>query len=451
MAISLSLLIDVLAATPIHLSNELLATNFMGVCTDTRNLKPGQVFLALRGENFDGHRFVDSALAQGAIAAITDQPVAATIPQLVVTDTLLAYQNLARWWRDQFSIPVIAVTGSVGKTTTKELLAAVLGQFGHVLKTQANFNNEIGVPKTLLELTTEHDYAVIEMGMRGLGEIACLTQIARPEIAVITNVGTAHIGRLGSREAIATAKCELLAEMPADSIAVLNAEQPLLLATAQQVWSGQTYTYGLKAGELQGKILANQTLEVLGMQFPLPLPGEHNALNFLAALTVAKVLGLDWTRLQQRLEITLPAGRAHRYQLLHDIELLDETYNAGPESMEAALRLLASTPAQRRVAVLGPMKELGEYALDLHAQIGQVVRQLNLDALLILDTGAEGTAIASGAYPLVSQQFSNHQDLQEFLQTFIQPGDRLLFKASHSVGLNRVVEELRTTLAAATD
>jgi UDP-N-acetylmuramoyl-tripeptide--D-alanyl-D-alanine ligase len=447
-SILLSQLVDVLAAEPVNLTAELLATTAVGISTDTRSLKPGQVFLALRGENFDGHRFVTSALGQGAIAAITDHALAEDQPQLVVPDSLVAYQQLGRWWRDQFTIPVIAVTGSVGKTTTKELIAGVLGQFGSVLKTQANFNNEIGVPKTLLELTPQHDYAVIEMGMRGRGEIACLAQIARPDIAVITNVGTAHIGRLGSRAAIAQAKCELLAEMPPTSVAVLNADNPLLLATAGTVWQGQTLTYGLEAGDLQGRYLDHDTLEVAGLRLPLPLPGQHNALNYLAALSVAKLLNLDWTPLQQGLQITLPDGRARRYEVGSDIVLLDETYNAGPESMTAALHLLANTPGQRRIAVLGAMKELGDYALELHQQIGQTVQQLGLDALFILDAGPEGEAIAKGALPLSAQQFATHQALSDALEEFVRPGDRLLFKASHSVGLQQVVASVNAALTA---
>ncbi len=442
-SILLSQLIDVLAAVPVNLNPNLLKTMAVGISTDTRTLQLGQIFLALRGESFDGHRFVTMAMEQGAIAAITDHALADEQPQLVVEDTLVAYQKLGRWWRDQFTIPVIAITGSVGKTTTKELIAGVLGQFGSVLKTQANYNNEIGVPKTLLELTADHDYAVIEMGMRGRGEIACLAQIARPDIAVITNVGTAHIGRLGSRAAIAQAKCELLAEMSPTSIAVLNADNPLLLATAATVWQGQTLTYGLESGDLRGHWRDDNTLEVAGLHLPLPLPGQHNALNYLAALGVAKLLNLDWTPLQQGLQITLPDGRARRYEVGQDIVLLDETYNAGPESMTAALHLLANTPGRRRIAVLGPMRELGDFALELHQQIGQTVQQLQLDALLILDTGPEGDAIATGASSLSAQQFDSHQALSEYLQKLIQPGDRLLFKASHSVGLQQVVEELK--------
>jgi UDP-N-acetylmuramoyl-tripeptide--D-alanyl-D-alanine ligase len=445
---TLAQLMGVLAATPIHLSETALNITAVGLTTDTRSLKPGEVFLALRGENFDGHQFVEAAIAQGAIAAITDPAsrLPDSIPQLQVRDTLAAYQALGRWWREQFSIPVIAITGSVGKTTTKELIAAVLGIYGPVLKTQANYNNEIGVPKTLLELGPEHVYAVIEMGMRGPGEIACLSRIARPDIAVITNVGTAHIGRLGSREAIAQAKCELLAEMPQKtSIAVLNAENSLLLETAKTVWQGQTLTYGLENGDLRGRLVDEQTLEVEGTQFPLPLPGDHNALNFLAALAITKLLRLDWSALTKGLSVNLPSGRAQRYTLANDVVILDETYNAGPESMEAALRLLAQTSGQRHIAVLGPMKELGEHSWELHRQIGKVVHQLNLDSLLILGTDLAGTAFAEGAFPVKSQQFSSHEALVEYLRKFVKSGDRLLFKASHSIGLEQVVEQLRNS------
>lgn len=432
---------QILTATAVHLDGSQSLTA-QGICTDTRTLQPGEVFLALRGNNFDGHQFVQRALEQGAIAAITEQVLPGDFPQLVVKDTLVAYQTLGRWWRDTFQIPVIAVTGSVGKTTTKELIAAVLGLQGSVLKTEANYNNEIGVPKTLLQLTTDHAYAVIEMGMRGPGEIASLTRIARPDIAVITNVGTAHIGRLGSREAIAQAKCELLAEMATTSVAVLNADNPLLIETATEVWGGKTLSYGLTAGDLRGHLQGDR-LEVEGQCFPLPLPGQHNALNYLAALAVAKLLGLDWKPLLQGLQVNLPEGRAKSHRLGEDVVLLDETYNAGPESMEAALRLLAQTPGKRRLAVLGPMRELGDYALELHYQIGQKVRELNLDELLVLDMGEEGTALIKGAAPLPSQQFATHAELVNYLQNSIQPGDRLLFKASHSVGLDRVVNSLK--------
>ncbi|NES87021.1 MAG: UDP-N-acetylmuramoyl-tripeptide--D-alanyl-D-alanine ligase, partial [Moorea sp. SIO2B7] len=335
-----------------------------GVTTDTRTLKKGEVFLALRGEKFDGHEFLEIAVQKGAIALIIENQISVNlprdIPQFPVKNTLETYQKIARWWRDQFTIPIIAVTGSVGKTTTKELIAGIASIQGQILKTEANYNNEIGVPKTLLGLSCEHDYAVIEMAMRAKGEIALLTQTTRPTIGVITNVGTAHIGRLGSEEAIAQAKCELLAEMPKDGMAILNHDNRRLMETAATFWQGQTLTYGLEGGDISGNLIDSQTLELEGRKFPLPLPGRHNALNYLAALAVAKVLDIDWTPLIKGLSVELPKGRSRRYKLANDVVILDETYNAGLESMVAALHLLKETPGKRHLAVLGTMKELGE-------------------------------------------------------------------------------------------
>jgi UDP-N-acetylmuramoyl-tripeptide--D-alanyl-D-alanine ligase len=446
-SVSLSQLTSLLAAHS-HLSSSHLQTIATGINTDTRQLQPGDVFVALRGDRFDGHQFVAKAIEQGAVAAIVDHTFTNTVglPVLSVENTLTAYQMIAQWWRSQFTIPVIAVTGSVGKTTTKELISAVLSTQGRVLKSQANFNNEIGVPKTLLELDATHDFAVVEMGMRGMGEIALLSQITRPDIAVITNVGTAHIGRLGSEQAIAAAKCELLHEMPATSIAVLNHDNLRLMETAAKVWQGKTITYGLEGGDLQGKLLDATTLRVGNVTVPLPLPGRHNALNYLAALAVARVLQIDWSPLMQGLSIELPQGRARRYDLPNDIVLLDETYNAGLESMTAALQLLADTPAKRRIAVLGTMKELGDRSPDFHRQVGEMVKQLNLDGLLILADAAESQALAEGAWPLIAEQFATHEEVVQRLQKLAQPGDRILFKASRAVGLDQVVDRMRAGL-----
>jgi UDP-N-acetylmuramoyl-tripeptide--D-alanyl-D-alanine ligase len=440
--VSLGQWVELLGATPLHVSENALRSPITGITTDSRAVQSGELFIALRGEKFDGHRFVAKALEQGAIAAVTDCACDG-LPVLVVKDTLAAYQAIAHEWRNQSKAEVIAVTGSVGKTTTKELIAAVLATQGKVLKTQANYNNEIGVPKTLLELT-DHQYAVIEMGMRGAGEIALLTQIARPDVAVITNVGTAHIGRLGSEQAIADAKCELLKELPESGTAILNHDNLRLIATAAKVWQGKVLTYGLEGGDLQGELLDATTLKVDGKLLPLPLPGRHNALNYLAALAVAKVLGVDWTPLTAGLAVQLPQGRSRRYDLSNDVVLLDETYNAGLESMIAALHLLAETPGSRHIAVLGTMKELGDRSAEFHEQVGTVARQLNLDRLLILADPLESGALAAGAAPsVVSEQFASHGEVVERLVQLVQPGDRLLFKASRAVGLDQVVERFR--------
>ncbi|MDQ2100952.1 MAG: UDP-N-acetylmuramoyl-tripeptide--D-alanyl-D-alanine ligase [Tychonema bourrellyi B0820] len=441
---------------PVPMASEVVLTTLgIGIATDTRTIQGGEVFLALRGENFDGHQFVEKARDLGAIVAVVDRAWEGTVPNfplLRVDNTLTAYQAIARWWRDQFTIPIVAVTGSVGKTTTKELIAAVLSTQGNVLKTQFNYNNEIGVPKTLLELSPEHNYAVIEMGMRGLGEIAVLTQIARPTVAVITNVGTAHIGRLGSEEAIAIAKCELLAEMPADSIAILNQDHDKLMTAAAKVWEGKTLTYGLEGGDLCGEFLDNNSMRIQDIQLPLPLPGQHNAVNYLAALAVAKVLDIDWEFFTQGLSVQLPDGRARKYELPNDIVILDETYNAGLESMLAALRLLADTPGKRRIAVLGTMKELGDKSLAFHKKVGTAALNLNLDALFIFADFEEAVAMAAGAtgLPLVEIEdvaaANSHEVLARHLMEFVETGDRILFKASHSMELNRVVEKFRTDM-----
>ncbi|MEH2269422.1 MAG: UDP-N-acetylmuramoyl-tripeptide--D-alanyl-D-alanine ligase [Nostoc sp.] len=441
---TLTQLVEVILAQTVNLSETALTQVSSGIQTDSRTLKSGEVFLALRGDKFDGHEFVPTAIAKGAIAAIVDfEYENPGLPVLQVKDTLKAYQQIGRWWRDRFNIPVIGVTGSVGKTTTKELIAAVLGTKGRVHKTYGNYNNEIGVPKTLLELGAENDYAVIEMAMRGRGQIAELTQIARPTIGVITNVGTAHIELLGSEEAIAEAKCELLAEMSADSVAILNHDNPLLMATAAKVWHGEVVTFGFSGGDIQGQLIDNETVEVAGIELPLPLPGRHNATNFLAALAVAKVLGIDWASLKGGVMVDMPTGRSQRFNLPNDVVILDETYNAAPEAMIAALQLLADTPGKRKIAVLGAMKELGERSQQLHQRVGETVRKLNLDGLLILVDGQDAEAIALSAEGIPSECFATHAELVARLKTFVQAGDRLLFKAAHSVGLDRVVNQLR--------
>jgi UDP-N-acetylmuramoyl-tripeptide--D-alanyl-D-alanine ligase len=417
----------------------------LGITTDSRQLKPGEIFLALVGEKFDGHDFVTNAIAKSAIAIIVNRPLSlsSAIPQFIVRDTLKAYQQIARWWRDRFTIPIIGITGSVGKTSTKELIAAVLSTQGKVLKTQKNYNNEIGVPKTLLEITPEDDYAVIEMAMRGLGEIALLTQITRPTIGIITNVGTAHIGRLGSEQAIAEAKCELLANMASDSIAILNHDNPLLLATAAKVWQGKTITYGLEGGELQGQLLDTETLQVGEDCFPLPIMGRHNASNYLAAIAVARILEIDLAPLKAGLTVELPQGRAKRYQLDDDILLLDETYNAGLESMQAALKMLQETPGKRHIAVLGTMKELGDRADRFHYQVGATVASLGINLLFVLADETATQEIVKGAVGVAAECFTEREQLTLRLQEIMASGDRILLKASNSVGLNRVVEQLK--------
>ena len=439
---SLTQLSDILGVNPLFEDRlNISQTSVIGVATDSRIVKVGEIFLALVGDNFDGHNFVDVAIEKGAIALIVSRRVEASVPQFIVKDTLEAYQKIARWWRSQLDIPVIGITGSVGKTSTKELVAGVLSTKGKVLKTEANFNNEIGVPKTLLQITPEHDYAVIEMAMRAKGEIALLTHMVSPTIGIITNVGTAHIGRLGSREAIALAKCELLEHMPKSSVAVLNYDNSLLIDTAKLVWQGKTITYGMTGGDIKGE-LNGDTLDTLGRKFPLPLPGEHNASNYLAGIAVAQILDIDLATLTSGIDVRLPKGRSRRYELPNDIVVLDETYNAGLESMLAAVQMLKETPGKRHIAVLGTMKELGDYSPQLHRQVGEKVHELALDMLLVLADERATQEIAKGAANITTECFSDRNSLTNKLKQIIQSGDRILCKASNSVGLNLVVEDL---------
>ena len=429
-------------------------TEIRGVISDSRKLKTGELFVALTGENFDGHGFVASAIAQGAVAAIVNHEWANSeaaygLPILAVNNTLTAYQDLARWWRSQFQRPVVSVTGSVGKTTTKEIIASMLACYvapdKQVHKSQANHNNDIGVAQTLLAIAPEqHDFVVVEMGMRGLGEIERLAKIALPTVSVITNVGTAHIGRLGSREAIAQAKCELLAATPVNGTAILNASCQLLLETASRVWNGKTITYGLGIGDVNGR-LADKYLYVEDLVWELPLPGIHNALNFLAGLAVLKALNLDWHQTTQGIgKLDLPFGRAQLYQLPQDVMILDETYNASPEGMLAALRQLADMPAKRHWAVLGTMKELGAMSTQLHRQIGEAIGKLGIEGAIILADG-EADAILAGANGSLKHTIAcqSYDEITQTLLNKVESGDRILFKASRSVGMDHVVEAFR--------
>ena len=442
--ISLQTLAEVTAASLSDHEASLDGIEISGVSTDTRNLKKNDVFLALKGDRFDGHRFVQQAIDLGAAGVIVQEPVTVG-PQLRVPDTLAAYHAIAQWWRRKLNTPIVAITGSVGKTTTKELIAAaLLTQGGAVLKTQANYNNEIGVPKTLLSLDASHDYGVVEMGMRGPGQIALLTQTTRPNVAVITNVGTAHIELLGSEQAIADAKCELFQGLDDKGIAVLNQNDQRLMKTAASVWSGEQITFGLEAGDVAGRLIDSDWLEVEGVKLPLPLPGKHNATNLLAAIAVMKAFGLDWKTLKSGLTVDLPSGRSARVTLPNNLTFLDETYNAGVESMTAALALLKETPGRRHIAVLGTMKELGEHSVRLHRQVGQTVQELSLDALFTLADPAESEALASGASPVPTESFSDPHILQERLKKLLQPGDCVLFKASRAIALDQVVNHLKT-------
>jgi UDP-N-acetylmuramoyl-tripeptide--D-alanyl-D-alanine ligase len=467
------------------------AAAFTAVSTDSRADLAGALFVPLVGERFDGHRFLAAALAGGAAAAVAQRD-RLSAPQLealaalgrpvwLVDDTLLAYQELGRLWRRSLGVPVVAVTGSAGKTTTRELIRAALASLGPVVASSGNENNDVGAPLTLLKADATTRALVVEMGMRGLGEIERLSRCAEPDVAVITNIGTAHIGRLGSREAIATAKCEISAALRPEGLVVIPAGDPLLEAALAAGWSGRVRRVALADDELVpgtpppdlvGRLVtpspasgsdserpeaehlaterqAPERLEVEGLPpITLPLAGRHNARNLLLALAVALELGVAPAALND-LAVEVPGGRNRRLQL-GGVTVLDETYNASPEAMLAALELLAAqplAPGATRTAVLGTMLELGESSLALHRQVAQRARSLGLEGLVIVDGGAEGAAMleaAAGLERLV--RVERPEQALEPLLGWLRPGDALLLKASRGVALERLLALLQERL-----
>ena len=471
------------------------------VSTDSRADLNGALFVPLVGERFDGHRFLETALAGGAAAAVAQRDrlspeqleavVALGRPVWLVDDTLLAYQELGRLWRRQLAVPVVAVTGSAGKTTTRELIRASLACLGPVVASSGNENNDVGAPLTLLKADVTTRALVVEMGMRGLGEIERLSRCAEPDVAVITNIGTAHIGRLGSREAIATAKCEISAALRPDGLVVIPAGDSLLEAALAAGWSGRVQRVALADDELApgtpppdlvGRLVAPspasdgdserpeaerpeaerldaehlaterqapERLEVEGLPpISLPLAGRHNARNLLLALAVALELGVAPAALSD-LTVEVPGGRNRRLQL-GGVTVLDETYNASPEAMLAALDLLAAQPlavGAARYAVLGTMLELGESSLALHRRVAERARNLGLEGLVIVDGGAEGAAMleaAAGLERLV--RVARPEEALEPLLGWLRPGDALLLKASRGVALERLLPLLQERL-----
>jgi UDP-N-acetylmuramoyl-tripeptide--D-alanyl-D-alanine ligase len=418
------------------------------ICTDSRQLAAGQLFVPLVGERFDGHRFLDQAAALGAQAALVQRERAAAVPpgllHWLVDDTLAAYQHLGLLHRRSLKAPVVAVTGSAGKTTTRELIRAALASLGPVVASSGNENNDIGVPLTLLKAGSESAAVVVEMGMRGLGEIDRLSRTAEPDVAVITNIGTAHIGRLGSREAIATAKCEITSQLNPAGVVVIPAGDPLLESALAQVWTGSVVRVALQddPGASSADLLGDwddqrPSLLVNGRTLQLPLEGRHNARNLLLAVAVARHLGIALSELEQ-LTVAVPGGRNRRLQQ-GGLTVLDETYNASPEAVLAALDLLAAQPG-RRFAVLGSMLELGESSVELHRRVAERAVERGLDGLVVVSGGAEAQAMAEAAAALPRLVVvDTPEQAADPLASWLRSGDVVLLKASRGVALERLL------------
>ena len=424
------------------------------VATDSRSVAEGELFVALRGEHFDGHDFVEAAFARGACAAVVERgwaglAQAAAGPLLAVDSTLHALGDLARAYRRRWAIPVVAVVGSAGKTTTKEMIAAVLGQRYCVLKTIGSENNEIGVPRTLLHLAPRHEAVVLELAARRVGDIRYLCSVAEPTVGVLLNIGTAHIEFFGSVEGVAKAKGELLDYLDESLTALVNADDRVVAQEVKRT-KGRLLTFGFaRESEFRGERLV---LDQKGcghfllhrVPIELKVPGRHNAYNALAAVAVGRCLGVPWDGIQRALAEFEAVSQRGEIVRKNGIAAIDDCYNASPNSMAAALDLLSALPGGRKIAVLGDMLELGAESGRLHAVVGAKAAEC---ADMVLAAGCESAhlvaaARAAGMGQDAARHFERREQLGEFTAAHLRHGDVVLVKASRAMAFERVVERI---------
>jgi len=427
---------------------------FSGVSTDSRTIAPGELFVALRGEHFDGHHYVAAAQARGAAAAVVasdavDRLRPTGLPLIVVAETRLSLGALAADWRSRFTLPLIAVTGSNGKTTTKEMIASIL-RAAHgdtVLSTQGNYNNDIGLPLTLLRLHAGHRAAIIEMGMNHPGEIAYLAGIARPGVAVVTNAQRAHLAGMGTVEAIAREKGSIYSGLDENGVAVFCADDPWADLWRQQSQGLRRMSFGFaQAADVSGRVtlhgLENRLLLACGgdeTEVVLALPGRHNARNALAAAAAALAAGIPLATVQVGLNSFRGLkGRLQLRQATHGAQLLDDSYNANPDSVRAGIDVLAATVG-RKILVLGDMGEIGEMSAQFHDEIGGYAKSQGIDRLLAL---GEASALAAHNFGAGGEYFTHLAQLIDVLRGELGADTTVLVKGSRFMRMERVVEAL---------
>jgi UDP-N-acetylmuramoyl-tripeptide--D-alanyl-D-alanine ligase len=430
-----------------------------GVSTDTRTLKPGNLFIPLAGERFDGHTYAEAAVHAGAAAVLwqADHGEPSVTPAVVVDDTLAALQRLAARYRETLDVKVIGITGSNGKTTTKDMTAAVLATAYRVHKTAGNYNNHIGLPLTLLSLERGTEFAVIEMGMSGRGEIELLTGIAKPDAAVITNIGDAHLLQLGSRDEIAKAKLEIRSGLPDGGILIIPGDEPLIDAYLPEMPGpkqerlirfgfGASCDIRLASVELSAEETRFHTADS-SVEFRIPMLGRHNAINALAAIAVGRMFNIADESIAEGLAGFTPSGmRIERVAGKKGTTIWNDCYNANPSSMKAALSLLAEAQGFRhKFAVLGDMLELGPMEQELHRDIGRLLRPDQVD--YVFSCGELGRWIAEEAKKTYeagkARAFASKEELAETLLQLAGEGDLILVKGSRGMKLETIVDVLR--------
>jgi UDP-N-acetylmuramoyl-tripeptide--D-alanyl-D-alanine ligase len=428
-----------------------------GYSIDSRTVGPGQLFFAVKGERLDGHDFVEAALGRGAVAAVVRKDQLGRYPGetrlLAVEDTLVALQTLATAVRKLWGKPLIGVTGSVGKTTTKEAIAHVLSARFRVLKSEGNFNNHFGLPLMLLKLQPEHDVAVIEMGMSHAGEIRALAKIAQPEVGVVTNVAPVHLEFFESLAGIARAKYELVESLPASGTAVLNADDEYVSQFGRD-FKGKVVRYGMRAtAEVRAENIRSKGAE--GVEFEvvignarerarLPLVGEHNVLNALAAVAVGLERGLTPAEAVRALATLVPADKRGQVLQVGNITVINDCYNSNPKALEAMVDALAGMAAKRRIVVAGEMLELGPAGEEMHRQAGQHIAEKKIDVLLgvrgLAQAMVEGARTAGSRAEFVATP----EEAGEWLAREGRDGDLVLLKASRGVKLEKALESWKS-------
>jgi len=436
-------------------------TAITGIGTDSRSARPGDLFFAIKGDKFDGHDFIMQAVTNGAAACVVSASWYNThgsqFPQaafITVQDTLIAYQEFARYYRKKFSIPVLAITGSSGKTTTKELVAEVLVQKYRVLKNMKSFNNHIGVPATLFELRPEHEILVIELGTNHFGELRRLSYLVEPTACLLTNIGYAHLEHLDSVEGVLKAKMEIFASMRPGGAAFYNADDKNLHGV--QFPAAKSISYAVENNaNVQGHIescddYARYLFSVMGVKITLKLPGRHNVGNALAAAAVGSFYALTPEQIKAGLEMVEPADKRAQVMEIKGIRIINDCYNSNPGSCYAALATLGEmnlTGTGRRIAVLGDMKELGKYTFSEHEKLAAVASRYKIDMLYLFGDATAHTFQAAAAFPgLQAKHFNDKSDLQGELLDALQEHDIILIKGSRSMQMETIVEYVTTQL-----
>ncbi|MBC7765955.1 MAG: UDP-N-acetylmuramoyl-tripeptide--D-alanyl-D-alanine ligase [Hyphomonadaceae bacterium] len=429
------------------------------ICTDSRKIEKGMFFVPLCGVRFDGHDYITQCFEQGAVGCVTDReiPAYANGVAILVRDTTKALGDIARSYHAKLATPIVAITGSVGKTTTKEMIAAVLAEKFNTLKTQGNFNNEIGMPLTLLKLEPTHEMAVVEMGMSGMGEIERMAKIAQPSIGVITNIGMSHIEKLGSQQNILKAKLELFTDFQADNIAILNADDLMLYGQRGRLPCKTVY-YGIynhvadiRAENIRYEGENGTTFEVTwqGKAYLVKIgqPGEHNVYNALAAIAVGVCVNIEMTKIIEGLTQYIPEKMRMQIYEVNGIKFIDDCYNASIASMRAALGVLGDMQGVRKVAILGDMLEMGGFSQKAHQEVGEVVARKGVDLLIATGWDAQfmtQSAIKNGLKPEQAHYFSDKAQAIAFAKSVVITGDAVLVKASRSMQMEAFIKAFET-------